>query len=221
MGGKISPSLMCADFRHLELTVRAFEKAGVDYLHMDVMDGRFVPNFTLGPDLMRCVREMTDIPFDLHLMVERPEQHLHLFPIRPGDIVAVHQEAAVHLQRTLRQIKEAGARASVALNPATPINTLDYVLDDLDVVLVMTVNPGFAGQRLVPAALRKIAGLKRYLEQAGYGHIEIEVDGNVSCDHARRMRAAGADIFVAGTSSVFKKDKDLYELTLQFRDCIA
>jgi ribulose-phosphate 3-epimerase len=221
MGGRISPSIMCADFRNLETTIRALERARVDYLHVDIMDGSFVPNFTLGPDFMNSVREMTDIPLDIHLMINRPEDFLPIFAIQPGDIVSVHQEATIHLQRTLQQIRDKGARVSVALNPSTPIYTLDDILDDIDIVLIMTVNPGFAGQKLVPATLGKIHKLKQYLQQSGHSHIEIEVDGNVSCENAQKMRLAGADIFVAGTSSIFKKDQDLYELTEKFREYIA
>lgn len=221
MGGKISPSMMCADFRRLEHTVRALENAGVEYLHFDIMDGRFVPNFTLGPDIMKSVREMTEIPFDVHLMLERPEERLSLFPIREGDMVSVHQEASTHLQRTLQQIRELGAKPVVALNPATPVCTVEHVLDDLDAVLVMTVNPGFAGQKLVPSAMRKIAGVRSYLDGLGYAQVEIEVDGNVSWENAVKMREAGADIFVAGTSSIFAKDGDLETLTARFRACIA
>ncbi|ANE48239.1 ribulose-phosphate 3-epimerase [Paenibacillus swuensis] len=221
MAGKISPSMMCADFRRLEDQVRELEQAGVEYLHWDIMDGRFVPNFTLGPDLMNCVRELTAIPFDLHLMMERPEDHLHLFDIRPGDIVSVHQESTTHLQRTLQAIRERGAKAAVALNPATPVYTVEHVLDDIDVLLIMTVNPGFAGQKLVPATLKKLSNVKTYLAAQGYPDIEIEVDGNVSWENAVRMREAGADIFVAGTSSIFRKGENIQELTKQFRDCIA
>ncbi|WP_217592264.1 ribulose-phosphate 3-epimerase [Cohnella sp. GbtcB17] len=221
MGGKIAPSLMCADFLHLEQTLSALDRAGVDYLHIDIMDGAFVPNFTLGPDFVHAVRQATRIPLDFHLMVDHPERHLHLFPVQEGDIVSVHQESTPHLQRTLQQIKSLGARASVALNPATSVLSIEDVLDDVDLILVMTVNPGFAGQKLVPATLQKISRLKKYLEERDCGHIEIEVDGNVSMENAKKMRQAGADIFVAGTSSVFKPGADLVALTQALREAVA
>lgn len=221
MSGKISPSIMCADFRHLEDNIKMLEKAGVEYLHFDIMDGNFVPNFTLGPDFMNAVREITSISFDIHLMVQHPENHLQLFNIRPGDIVTVHQESTIHLQRTLQKIKDLGATPGVALNPATPIYSIEHVLDDIGVVLIMTVNPGFAGQKLVPATIKKIAMLKKYLIENGYDAIEIEVDGNVSFENAKKMREAGADIFVAGTSSIFIKGVDILQLANQLRKCIA
>ena len=220
MSGKISPSIMCADFKHLEENVKLLEKAGAEYLHFDIMDGSFVPNFTMGPDLLKAVREITNIPFDIHLMVQHPENHLQLFDIRPGDIVSVHQESTIHLQRTLQKIRDLNAQAAVALNPATSIYNIEDVLEDLDVVLIMTVNPGFAAQKLVPATLRKIENMRALLDQNGYNHIQIEVDGNVSYENAKKMRKAGADIFVAGTSSLFIKDRSILDSAHELRQCI-
>jgi ribulose-phosphate 3-epimerase len=221
MNGKIAPSIMCADFRHLEENIKALEQSGVEYLHFDIMDGSFVPNFTLGPDLMKSVREITDIPFDIHLMISNPENHIHLFDIRPNDIVSVHVESTCHLQRALQKIKDYGAKASVALNPASPLYSIENVLDDIEVVLIMTVNPGFAGQKLVPATIKKIASVKRYLIEKDYRNIEIEVDGNISYENARKTREAGADIFVAGTSSLFIKGVDLSASVEKLRKCIV
>ncbi|MCX6644534.1 MAG: ribulose-phosphate 3-epimerase [Candidatus Bathyarchaeota archaeon] len=220
MGGKISPSIMCIDFKHLLENIKKLEDVGVEYLHFDIMDGSFVPNFTLGPDFMKSVREITNIPFDIHLMIEHPENHLELFDIRPGDLVSIHQESTFHVQRTLQKIKDYGAKASVALNPATPIYSVEDVLDDIEVVLIMTVNPGFAGQKLVPASFKKIVRMKKFLIDSGYAKIEIEVDGNISCENAKKMRAVGADIFVAGTSSLFIKGKDLIVSAGELRQCI-
>lgn len=201
----VSPSMMCADALNLGADAIALEKAGVQYFHYDVMDGDFVPNFMLGPDVIRAVRKVSSVPADIHLMVRNPERHLHLFDLKEGDVVAVHQESTIHLQRTLAAIRQAGAKAAVALNPATPLCVLEDVLPDLDMVVVMTVNPGFAGQKLVPQTLAKITRLRRMLDENGYEHVRIEVDGNVSFENAVKMRAAGADLFVAGTSAVFRQ----------------
>ena len=199
----ISPSMMCADIAEIKSTLKTFETCGIEYLHIDIMDGVFVPNFTLGPDYCKSLKKMTNIPLDIHLMVEKPERLLDIFPVGAGDYVAVHVESTPHLQRALAMIKAKGAKAMVAINPATGISALDYVLPDLDGVLVMTVNPGFAGQKLVPQTLEKIKKVREYLDEKGYGHVDIEVDGNVSFENAKKMSAAGANIFVAGTSSVF------------------
>ncbi len=219
--GKIAPSMMCANFRNLEEDIRAMERAGCEYLHFDIMDGQFVPNFTLGPDFMRVVREMTAIPFDIHLMVMRPEEHLHRFGILPGDYVSFHTEACFHVQRTLETIRsQYGAKAMLAMNPATPLSVLDYCLDSLDAVLLMTVNPGYAGQKFIPATLGKIAQLRDRLQQEGFSDVEIEVDGNVSFENALKMHDAGADIYVGGSSSVFLKGATIEERTMQLRACI-
>ena len=201
----VSPSMMCADALNLGADAVALEKAGVQYFHYDVMDGDFVPNFMLGPDVIKAVRKVSKVPADIHLMVKNPERHLHLFDLRAGDVVSVHQESTIHLPRTLAAIRQTGAQAAVALNPATPLCTIEDVLPDIDMVLLMTVNPGFAGQKLVPQTLAKITRLRKMLDESGYPHVRIEVDGNVSFENAVKMRAAGADLFVAGTSAVFRE----------------
>ena len=207
--GKLSPSMMCADFAHLPQTLEAFGQAGVEYLHVDVMDGEFVSNFTLGTDFCDALRGMCRIPLDIHLMINRPDLKISWFHVQPGEFVSVHWESTPHIQRTLAMIRDTGARPMLALNPATPLNVLDYVADDIDGVLLMTVNPGFAGQKLIPATLEKIRRTRAYLDERGRQQVSIEVDGNVSFSHAAKMRQAGADIFVGGTSSVFGKDDTL------------
>ncbi|MGN1250113.1 MAG: ribulose-phosphate 3-epimerase [Candidatus Spyradocola sp.] len=215
----VSPSMMCADALNLGADAVALEKAGVQYFHYDVMDGDFVPNFMLGPDVIKAVRKVSKVPADIHLMVKNPERHLHLFDLREGDVVSVHQESTIHLQRTLAAIRQAGAQAAVALNPATPLCTIEDVLPDVDMVLMMTVNPGFAGQKLVPQTLQKITRLRKMLDESGYAHVRIEVDGNVSFENAVKMRAAGADLFVAGTSAVFR-DGGIEANMARLLDCI-
>ncbi|MBC7234768.1 MAG: ribulose-phosphate 3-epimerase [Chloroflexi bacterium] len=199
---KICASLVCADLLHLERELRVLEAAGVDSIHIDVMDGQFVPNYCLSPDVMRAVRRASALPMDVHLMVVRPEQHLEAFVQAGADVLVVHQEATVHLQRTLARIRELGARAGVALNVATPLNTLNYVLEDIDLLLIMTVNPGFTGQKLVPATLRKIADARAMVDARGLP-VDIQVDGNVSFETAPKMVRAGANWLVGGTSSLF------------------
>lgn len=217
---KISPSMMCADLAALPETLAVFAETKIEYLHMDVMDGHFVENLCLGTDFCRQIRKMTAIPLDYHLMITEPEKKLDWFDIQPGDTVAVHAEATHHLQKTLTAIRERDAHPFAALNPATPLSALDYVLDDLDGVLIMTVNPGFAGQKLIPATLNKITDCRRFLDAHGYSDIVIEVDGNVSFENAEKMRAAGADMFVAGTSSVFAREGTLTENIAEFREAI-
>lgn len=221
MNKKISPSIMCVDFFNLDKCISDFEEYGIDLIHVDIMDGSFVPNFTLGTDFVKALKSKTDIPLDIHLMVNEPESKLDWFEFGENDYVAVHYEATKHLQRTIAAIKSRGAKAMVAINPATPLSALEWVLDDIDAVLVMTVNPGFAGQKLVRATLKKIKDLREYLDREGYGHVEIEVDGNVSFENAELMNKAGANIFVAGTSSIFAKNSSMCENVDKLRKILA
>ena len=218
MKKEISPSLMCCDFTKLSEQLALFEKNGIEYLHIDIMDGSFVPNFTLGTDFIKQVRNACKIPLDLHLMINEPENKLDWFNFGEGDIVSIHAESTKHLQRVLQKIKEKGAKPYVAINPATPVFMIEDILDDIDGVLVMTVNPGFAGQKLVPHTLKKIEQVNALLEKAGKTDAKIEVDGNVSFVNARQMSDAGANIFVAGTSSVFIGN--IEENIIKLRDAI-
>lgn len=217
---KISPSLMCAPLFELEKTLRTFEENKIELLHIDVMDGNFVPNFTLGTDYIKALKSATNIPLDIHLMITEPERKLSWFEFSENDYVSVHAEATAHLHRTVACIKERGAKAMVAINPATPLCNIKTILDDIDAVLVMTVNPGFAGQALVTSTLKKIKELREYLDQNGYSHIEIEVDGNVNFPNARLMSDAGANIFVAGSSSIFSKNNSMEQNIKALRDAI-
>ncbi len=199
----ISPSLMCCDFFRFDEQIKIFEEEKIEYLHIDVMDGSFVPNFTLGTDFIKQVKKKTNIPVDLHLMINKPEMKLDYFVFGEGDIVSIHAESTQHLQLAIQKIKQKGAKAYVAINPATPICVLQEILEDIDGVLVMTVNPGFAGQKLVTGGINKIARVREFLDENGKCDLPIEVDGNVSYENAKLMRQAGADIFVGGTSSIF------------------
>lgn len=220
MKKKISPSVMCVDFFKLEENIRAFEENKIDLLHVDVMDGHFVPNFTLGTDFVKILKEKTNIPLDIHLMVENPENKTDWFQFGKNDYVSVHYESTPHLHKALYNIKNKGAKAMVAINPATSIFVLEEVLDIIDGVLVMSVNPGFAGQSLIPGTLKKIKKLREYLDNKGYENTQIEVDGNVSFENAKIMNEMGANIFVCGTSSIFKKDISLSEGISKFKKII-
>lgn len=207
--GLLSPSMMCVEFACLAETLVEFTSSNVSYLHIDVMDGEFVPNYALGTDFCTQLRKLSDIPLDIHLMINRPDIKLDRFAIQPNDYVSIHWESTPHIPRVLDAIRAKGARAMVALNPATPIDVLTFLLDSIDGVLLMTVNPGFAGQVMLPTALEKIRLTRLFLDQRGYQNLDIEVDGNVSFENAAHMREAGANIFVAGTSSIFSSNDTL------------
>ena len=218
----LSPSMMCVNiWDHPEKTLECFSRCGIELLHMDVMDGEFVPNLMLGTESIRRLRQISPIPLDIHLMITRPEDKLAWFGLQPGDFVSIHAESTHHLQRALARAREFGARPMVALNPATPLCMIEDVLADVEAVLLMTVNPGFAGQKLVPQTLGKIRRLREMLDAAGRPEVVIEVDGNVSFVNGTKMRVAGADLFVCGSSSVFAKDGTLEENIARFRQCVA
>ncbi len=195
----IAPSLLAADFGRFAEAAIACEQAGAEYLHFDVMDGRFVPNITMGPAALKSLRPVSKAFFDAHLMIVEPERYIDAFLAAGADGITVQAEACTHLQRTLAQIRAGGARAGVALNPATPPDMLPYVLEDLDLVLVMTVNPGFGGQAFLPATLRKIREVRTLIEDSGLP-IHIEVDGGITAETTPLVTAAGANVLVAGTS---------------------
>jgi ribulose-phosphate 3-epimerase len=194
---KIAPSILSADFAALGDDIARVEAGAPDQLHIDVMDGRFVPNLTIGPVVVEAIRKRTRLPLDVHLMIVEPERYVADFVSAGADMVTVHAEACPHIQRVLALIRELGARAGVALNPGTPPSVLEYVLDDLDLVLVMSVNPGFGGQKFIPTAYAKIRALRRLL---GARAVDVSVDGGVKLDHVRPLAEHGASIAVAGSA---------------------
>jgi ribulose-phosphate 3-epimerase len=204
MNSKISASMMCSDLIDVKETIAIFEKEGVEYLHIDVMDGTFVPNFGLGVDYIRGLRKLTDIPLDLHLMIKDPEYKLQWIGIKDTDIVSIHYESSFQVQRALDWLALYGCKRFLAINPATPINALEEVLDYIDGINLLMVNPGFAGQKIIPSTIKKVQKVVNMLNQADRRDIIIEVDGNITCENAAKLRKIGASIFVAGTSSIFK-----------------
>ncbi|MCL5024163.1 MAG: ribulose-phosphate 3-epimerase [Nitrospirae bacterium] len=214
---RIAPSLLSADFMKLGDEIRAAESAGVDMLHIDIMDGHFVPNITIGPFVVEAIRKTTKLPLDVHLMIEEPDRYTADFIRAGADYLTVHLEASVHLHRTIHSIKERGIKVGVSLNPATPVGSLDPVLSDLDLVLLMSVNPGFGGQTFIPRTLEKIWRLKELIGERGLSTL-IEVDGGVKYENAREVASAGSDILVMG--SAFFGTADYHGLTAKLRELL-
>jgi len=212
---KIAPSVLSADFTRLGEEIQAAEAAGADMLHIDIMDGHFVPNITIGPFVVEAIRKTTALPLDVHLMIEEPDRYIADFIKAGADYLTVHLEASVHLHRTIHWIKDSGAKAGVSLNPATPIGSLDYILPDLDLVLLMSVNPGFGGQGFIPQILGKIKALKGLLAELGFP-VLIEVDGGIKYENAKEVADAGADILVMG--SAFFNSGNYQALTSRLRN---
>lgn len=219
--GKISASMMCSDLINLKETLSIFQTEGIEYLHIDMMDGAFVPNFGLGVDYIRGLRTLTDIPLDLHLMIQNPEYKIQWIGIRPTDIVSIHYESSFQVQRVLDWLTPYGCKKYLAINPATPVNALEEVLEYIDGINLLMVNPGFAGQQIVPSTIRKAEKVVKLLDVEKADHITLEVDGNITFENARILRDIGADLFVAGSSSIFKNGIGNYSSNIQiFRNQI-
>ena len=217
---KIAPSILSADFARLGEQVRDAEAAGADYIHIDVMDGHFVPNITVGPLVVESLRPVTTLPLDVHLMITQPERYISDFARAGADILTVHVEACVHLHRTIHQIKELGIRAGVTLNPATPLISLEEILPDVDMVLVMSVNPGYGGQSYIPGSSARITRLRRMLDERGLVDVDIEVDGGVKAHNAAEIVAAGANVLVLG-SAIFNQEATVAQNIARIRANLA
>ncbi|MDB5053761.1 MAG: rpe [Bacilli bacterium] len=195
---QIAPSILSADFAKLGDEIKEVDAAGANWIHVDVMDGHFVPNITIGPLVVSAIRPLTRLPIDVHLMIENPEQYIPAFAKAGADYISVHAEACTHLHRTLNFIREQGVKAGVVLNPATPLSAIELILAEVDYILIMTVNPGFGGQKFIPEMLPKIKQLKEMLLKRGLSHVHIEVDGGINEETAPLVTKAGADVLVAG-----------------------
>lgn len=214
---ELSASIMCADVLNMEKSILEIEESGIEYLHCDIMDNHFVPNLMFPSELLNKFRKAASVPFDFHIMAENPETIIEKLDVRHGDVISVHYESTIHLERVIALIKSKGAKAAVALNPATPIEHISEILGEIDMVLIMTVNPGFAGQKLVPGGIDKIRRMRKMLDEHGLLKVKIEADGNCSIENSPKMVSAGADILVVGTSGVFKPGISIKEGTEIFR----
>ncbi len=202
---KIAPSILSADFARLGEAVRLVTRGGADYIHVDVMDGHFVPNITIGPLIVEAIRPETDLPLDVHLMIEHPERYIDDFARAGANIITVHEEACVHLHRVVQFIKERDVKAGVALNPHRPLSAVEEILQDIDLLLIMSVNPGFGGQQFIPGSLDKLRRARRMLQERGFTHVELEVDGGIKLHNIAEVAAAGATVLVSG-SGIFKTE---------------
>ena len=211
---KLAPSILSADFGHLAEDVKKIEEGGADYIHVDVMDGHFVPNISFGAPVMKCLNGKTNLPYDVHLMIENPDRYIEDFVTDKTEYITVHQEACVHLHRTVQNIKYMGIKAGVSINPATPVSTLECILPDVDLVLIMSVNPGFGGQKFIPGALEKVRKLAEIKKAQNLG-FAIEIDGGITLENIKEVVDAGVEIAVAG-SAVFKAE-DITERVREFK----
>jgi ribulose-phosphate 3-epimerase len=201
---KLAPSILSADFARLGEEIKSVEEAGADYIHIDVMDGHFVPNITIGPLIVETAKKITSLPLDVHLMISNPERFIKDFVEAGSDLLSIHVETCHHLQRTLTHIRELGAKSAAVLNPSTPLSALEYIMEDVDMVLLMTVNPGFGGQKFIPGMLPKIQKVRKLIDEKNPA-VELEVDGGIKLDNISQVAQAGADVVVAG-SAVFKSE---------------